>query len=776
MTEQVICEQCGKNLPPDAPEGACPNCLMGLALQGAQDAMLADGGASSHPGSAAGAFGLPNAEQLMDRFPNLEIEHLIGRGGMGAVYRARQTNLDRTVALKILSPRLGDDPTFTERFTREARTLARLSHPNIVTVFDFGQTDEMYYLVMEFVDGVNLRDAIQIGRVEPDRALEIVQQICGALQFAHDQGIIHRDIKPENILIDRRGHVKIADFGLAKLLQPDAMDFTLTGTRQVLGTLSYMAPEQIEKPQTVDHRADLYSLGVVFYELLTGELPIGRFAPPSQKSANIAGLDDVVMRTLEKEPDLRFQQASQISAAVETLDPDDLHEAALASHGRSASETGEEPVTDLIPFTIYNLPTKKIKTPGIARGLGIARGYRDRIELEIEVNDLTGLGGSEYRKIVIPVDDIASLELGESFFGDSLRVQATTMDAARRVPGAKQGRFSMVTRKRDRHKSRDFVTQMMRAVSAKHPSRAPVPRPPVKNSVVTEEDIFTVDERLKVPRIGMFVGVFLHLLVMTGLIIYGIVELASYQATGRTFDSAPPEVIPLFFLMGFGSLVVSILLYFISRNLAYRSNYHFVIAGLVICVVLPATPAVVIHLPFVIWALVVMALRRTRDVFQFELVDQRRRRDTIATQPPVENRSWLGRNWPFLLISVALLSALLTSIALDAQKTYPDAPTAVVTDNANGVKSDPIIVEPVNVDPIDIEPFETRETWTEVAPPAYPMDQANVSTRAKVGLFFLLSIGMGLAMLAVVIAKISYSYSRRKKANDDLVDVDIPKP
>jgi serine/threonine protein kinase len=183
--------------------------------------------------------------------------------------------LDRTVALKILPPEVGSDPAFAERFTREAQALAKLTHPNIVMVFDFGETNGYYYFVMEYVDGINLRQSLQLGHVSAEEALAIIPQICDALQYAHDEGIVHRDIKPENVLLDRRGRVKIADFGLAKLVGATQSGLSLTGTQQVMGTPHYMAPEQMERPATVDHRADIYSLGVVFYELLTGELPLG---------------------------------------------------------------------------------------------------------------------------------------------------------------------------------------------------------------------------------------------------------------------------------------------------------------------------------------------------------------------------------------------------------------------------------------------------------------------------------------------------------------------
>src|SRR5438046_4632572 len=172
---------------------------------------------------------------------------------------------------------------------------------------------------MELVHGVNLRQLEQSRRLAPTEALGIVPKICEALQYAHEEGIVHRDIKPGNILLDKKGRVKIADLGLAKLLDTEAIDFTLTRSQQVMGTPHYMAPEQIEKPQFVDHRADIYSLGVVFYEMLTGELPLGRFAAPSQKVQVDVRLDEVVLRSLEKEPERRYQQASQVKSDVESV-------------------------------------------------------------------------------------------------------------------------------------------------------------------------------------------------------------------------------------------------------------------------------------------------------------------------------------------------------------------------------------------------------------------------------------------------------------------------
>ncbi len=309
MSESTSCPQCGTRLPENSPRGLCPACLL---KQGMQSSTL--GGEAPHKSWTA-----PQPAELASRFPQLEILELLGQGGMGAVYKVRQRELDRWAALKVLPDEVAHDPNFAERFQREAKTLAQLSHQHIVTVYEFGQRDGVYFLLMEFVNGVTLRQASRAGQVTAKDALTIVTQLCDALQFAHDEGVVHRDIKPENILIDKRGRVKIADFGLAKLLGKPANVPTLTGTNQVMGTPVYMAPEQMEGTRGVDHRADIFSLGVVFYELLTGELPLGRFAPPSQKVQVDVRLDEVVLRTLEKEPDRRYQQASEVKTDVETI-------------------------------------------------------------------------------------------------------------------------------------------------------------------------------------------------------------------------------------------------------------------------------------------------------------------------------------------------------------------------------------------------------------------------------------------------------------------------
>jgi serine/threonine protein kinase len=262
------CPQCGAAVPDDAPGGFCPKCLM---IQAA----ASTGG----DGLSAEAKSPPSLEAVRAAFPQLEILQVIGQGGMGAVFKARQPKLNRFVALKILPERLAADPAFAERFAREGQMLARLNHPDIVAIHDFGECGGFFYLVMEYVDGVNLRQALRAGGFTPQQALGIVPKICEALQYAHEEGVLHRDIKPENILLDTKGRVKIADFGIAKFARENASGQPLTGAGATLGTPHYMAPEQIERPSDVDHRADIYSLGVVFYELLTEpRLPRERLA------------------------------------------------------------------------------------------------------------------------------------------------------------------------------------------------------------------------------------------------------------------------------------------------------------------------------------------------------------------------------------------------------------------------------------------------------------------------------------------------------------------
>jgi tRNA A-37 threonylcarbamoyl transferase component Bud32 len=307
MSDLVSCPDCGSQYAPkQSLKGLCPSCLMvQLAEEGLGET------AGTNPPRVPPGFRPPKIEELAPHFPKLEILELVGHGGMSAVYKARQKSLDRVVALKILPPEVAEIAGGAERFARETRTLARLSHPSIVALYDAGKAGPWCFCLMQFVEGPNLRQYLGDSNLSPGETLKLIPDICDGLQYAHDQGVVHRDIKPANILLDGHGRAKIADFGLAKLLHPVGSQ-TATATGQIVGTPHYIAPEQMERPGEIDHRADLYSLGVLLYEMLTGELPVGNFDPPSRKSGSDLRLDAVVLRSLAKDPQRRYQQARDV--------------------------------------------------------------------------------------------------------------------------------------------------------------------------------------------------------------------------------------------------------------------------------------------------------------------------------------------------------------------------------------------------------------------------------------------------------------------------------
>lgn len=322
MATTQTCSNCSDPLAADAPRGLCPVCLMKAGF-----GSLADSTATLPAQPTRPAPDIPPAPaDLAPHFPQFEIIELIGQGGMGMVYKARQTNLDRSVALKILSPSHGGAAEFSQRFEREAKALARLNHPNIVSVYDFGRAGPHYFFSMEYVDGQSLADLQRARRLTPIETFSIVAKVCEALEYAHAGGLVHRDIKPANVLIDAKGNAKLGDFGLAKILGQPGGDLRLTLTGVRMGTPKYMAPEQMDGPESVDHRADLYSLGVVFYEMLTGELPVGRFSPPSQALGLSRRLDAIIDKILERDPARRYQRAAEVSADLENMTRSGLNE------------------------------------------------------------------------------------------------------------------------------------------------------------------------------------------------------------------------------------------------------------------------------------------------------------------------------------------------------------------------------------------------------------------------------------------------------------------
>ena len=249
-------------------------------------------------------------------FPSYEILRLLGRGGMGAVFQGRQIGLNRLVAIKVLAIEISANDDFAERFRQEAQAMARLNHPNIVSVYDSGQTGEGHlFFVMEYVDGANLSDIIREVGLNADQALSVVEQICAALGYAHGKGVVHRDIKPANVMIDQESNVKVADFGLARLMDQNGEPVDGMPGGLVFGTPDYMAPEQM-RAMDVDHRADIYSLGVMTYEMLCGEVPRGAFLPPSQRTGCDARIDHIVIKAMQQSAELRYQSTAKMEADV----------------------------------------------------------------------------------------------------------------------------------------------------------------------------------------------------------------------------------------------------------------------------------------------------------------------------------------------------------------------------------------------------------------------------------------------------------------------------
>lgn len=310
---------------PNAASMTPPGELLGRALQ-------TDVGSGS-----AGSWVPPSVEEMAALLPQFEITALIDRGGMAAVYLGRQAGIDRAVAVKVMPAELAVDEEFVARFRREVRTLGKLQHPGIVSVYDSGQTSAGHlYFVMEHVGGGNLARLIAPSLLSSEQALELTMQICEALQYAHSQGVIHRDIKPQNVLMTTDGRAKLADFGLARPLHPEAT--TVTRGHVSMGTLAYMAPEQYAGME-LDQRADIYALGVMLYEMLTGTRPQGAFEPPSHKARVDVRLDEVVMKAMRQEPERRYQNVSELQQAVSTIRQGPATSPAKPLPRRSSSST-----------------------------------------------------------------------------------------------------------------------------------------------------------------------------------------------------------------------------------------------------------------------------------------------------------------------------------------------------------------------------------------------------------------------------------------------------
>jgi len=606
MVEQGKCPQCGKAVPSDTPQGLCPACLLRRGLE------------TNTIGDTGGASGVrwtpPAVEELAPLFPELDIIELIGRGGMGAVYKAREKQLDRLVALKILPPGIGREDSlaksFAQRFAREAQAMAKLSHPNIVTIHSFGSrllatggqggsrgmgvppldatahgpdapaaSPELYYFIMEYVDGLSLRQLLDAGTdgpergrgVSPKEALAIVPQICDALQYAHDRGIVHRDIKPENILLNRAGQVKIADFGLAKLVGRDSpqtpssqtcdpsplkgeggpsgpgegeghgsaasASLDIHATQHVMGTPQYMAPEQIERPGEVDHRADIYSLGVVFYQMLTGELPVGRFEPPSRKVLIDVRLDEVVLRALQREPSRRYQQVSEVKTQVETI---------VATGDSGVPPTRGQTVS--ASQVTEKSPHLRIMTVGVVSVLGVLVSMYVALLSHSSSLQLFVIG------VILPAI-----------------LLITTLVAVALKPRKNGG-------------------NLLR----------PVVPPPIGNGNHREN----ARRAVKAPAVGMLV---------TGAVHLGLLAVALIAAlTSHPQISVDDPGFPFIMLLGLGFLAANVFILVAASNMRRLRNHRSAVAASILILFPLGSP---LGLIFGIWALVVLSRREVIEAF-----------------------------------------------------------------------------------------------------------------------------------------------------------------
>lgn len=308
---ETNCEKCGYAFNPGVMLGGlCPRCLL-AGFHGSRHELTGAIELHNQPGSL-------EHDKLADELPEFELVEAIGRGGGGVVWKAKERDLNRNVAIKLLSNQKRD-VDFVERFAREAKVMARLNHPNIVAIYSFGRTLSQHcYLVMELVEGSNLGELMAKGPLDVAIALGIANDVGSALRQAHLAGCIHRDIKPSNILIDGNGRVKVADFGLARVFVGEGMT-SITARGWVVGTPHYIAPEQAKGDGSEDHRADIYSMGVMLYQMLTGELPRGVFRPPSAKCSGDKRLDLIVMKSLQEDPADRYQSMDLFLADLKQL-------------------------------------------------------------------------------------------------------------------------------------------------------------------------------------------------------------------------------------------------------------------------------------------------------------------------------------------------------------------------------------------------------------------------------------------------------------------------
>jgi serine/threonine protein kinase len=748
MDEKRTCPQCSRPLPSDTTLGLCPACLLkrGLETNTIDDSAAGDGARQTK-------WQPPTVEQLAPLFPELDILELIGRGGMGAVYKARQKELDRLVALKILPPEIGQDASsaknFAQRFAREAQAMAKLNHPNIVTIHEFGSrstagpafeeearhgqdahaTLQLYFFIMEYVDGLSLRQLLDRGTVNPKEALAIVPQICDALQYAHDRGIVHRDIKPENILLNRAGQVKIADFGLAKLIGPDANRSTgstsefgatpkrcvlgganpdaanlaasaVTGvTQHVMGTPQYMAPEQIAHPRDVDHRADIYSLGVVFYQMLTGELPRSKsglgndkfagFEPPSRKVLIDVRLDEVVLRALEKEPSRRYQQVSEVRTQVETIiatPPDAAGKLKRPlSFGPVFERTFGLPserknrLLDLETGRFFDCPDFITMITAQEYQAG-ARPDMRRLEVWAAANGVDMCGETipwGFDLLIFPVENKEWDAPDKDIFNklSAMKTQGAT-PALMSVEGPLPTTYGFKTREgtlgvlqvlavsdsktagaKIRYKllqtastPQDGGDQHQPWPSANTTRQSPPWEPPGSPELSGQLDRARQD--VKAPAIGMIVAAGINLAVISAVLAVLVLRLANFQRHQNQGVLGVAILPVVLFLVG---IVINCIILSGAMRMMQLRNRGLSITAAILAMI--AAPGNIIGLPMGIWALVVLSRREIKEAFAAACESGKSRLGAVRTRKGIVLVGTRGGkpviNWPGV-ISVAV--------------------------------------------------------------------------------------------------------------------------
>lgn len=362
----------------------------------------------------------PTPQELTQMLPAglYQFDKMIGQGGMGGVYSGRQLNLGRAVAIKILHRDHGSDYSYAERFRREAQALAQMNHPNIVSVYDFGLVGEYLYYVMEFVEGTDLHHSVSMGKLTIPKILTIIEEVCDALTYAHGKGIVHRDIKPANILIANDGRIKVADFGLAKRFDQKAT--MLTQSNMAMGTPDYAAPEQYDSKADIDHRADLYALGVMLYQMLTGTVPRGSWQQPSVLCGCDTRLDAVIVRALKTDRNQRFASAAEFKQAVQAVTATPLAPAA-APISRMPTAPSSKPIIGRVlvledDVLLRNLIVRNLKGEGFeivetADGSDTVKRYSEamiaRKPFDLVLIDLTiplGMGGARAMELLRQAD------------------------------------------------------------------------------------------------------------------------------------------------------------------------------------------------------------------------------------------------------------------------------------------------------------------------------------------------------------------------------------